>query len=119
MTPGRGPNRSQAGAKAQAEARRRIAETMGKAEDALGRFLAAGEEAAELRRLADEADTRRAAALAELAQVVGRTNAAAMAEVSEAEVRAASARQTPARKVSADTTSEPEGATSPELQAAS
>jgi topoisomerase IA-like protein len=87
----RGPTRSQSGAKA--EARRRVAEKMAAAEEVLGDYITAGEDAARLRAEVGQAEIRQADALARLAGLVGRAMAADMAGVDEAKVRSALARK--------------------------
>ena len=87
----RTPTRSQSGAKA--EARRRVAEKMAAAEEVLGDYITAGQDAERLRAEVDQAESRQADALARLAGLVGRAMAADMAEVDEAKVRSALARK--------------------------
>jgi len=87
----RAPTRSQSGAKA--EARRRVAEKMAAAEEVLGDYITAGQDAERLRAEVGKAESRQADALARLAGLVGRAMAADMAEVDEAKVRSALARK--------------------------
>ena len=91
----RAPTRSQSGAKA--EARRRVAEKMAAAEEVLGDYITAGEDADRLRAEVARAEGRQADALGRLASLVGRAMAADMAEVDEAKVRSALAKR-PARR---------------------
>ena len=87
----RAPTRSQSGAKA--EARRRVAEKMAAAEEVLGDYITAGEDADRLRAEVARAEGRQADALGRLAGLVGRAMAADMAEVDEAKVRSALAKR--------------------------
>lgn len=91
----RAPTRSQSGAKA--EARRRVAEKMAAAEEVLGDYITAGEDAERFRAEVARAEGRQADALGRLAGLVGRAMAADMAEVDEAKVRSALAKR-PARR---------------------
>ncbi|MGH9069230.1 MAG: hypothetical protein ACRD0J_17340 [Acidimicrobiales bacterium] len=86
----RKPNRSQRGA--QAEARRRLAERMGPAREALGAYLGAVEEVEVHRAAMAGAEDRAGVALARLAKAVGRVQAASLAGVEEAKVRSAVAK---------------------------
>ncbi|MFC0080933.1 hypothetical protein ACFFRE_02015 [Aciditerrimonas ferrireducens] len=92
MAPRR-PQRSQAGA--QAEARRRLQEKLATAEEVLAEYLAAGEQAEQHRREAQRCEQAQEAALAKLAGIVGRAMAAEIAGVDESKVRAALARRHP------------------------
>jgi hypothetical protein len=70
---------------------------MAAAEEVLGDYITAGEDAERLRAEVGQAEIRQADALARLAGLVGRAMAADMAEVDEAKVRSALARK-PARQ---------------------
>lgn len=110
----RAPTRSQSGAKA--EARRRVAEKMAAAEEVLGDYITAGEDAERLRAEVARAEGRQAEALGRLAGLVGRAMAADMAEVDEAKVRSALAKRPARREAGSDTT---DGATGEQPPAAS
>jgi len=66
---------------------------MAAAEEVLGDYITAGQDAARLRAEVGQAESRQADALARLAGLVGRAMAADMAEVDEAKVRSALARK--------------------------
>lgn len=66
---------------------------MAAAEEVLGDYITAGEDAERLRTEVERAESRQADALARLAGLVGRAMAADMAEVDEAKVRSALAKK--------------------------
>jgi hypothetical protein len=79
-----------------------VAEKMAAAEEVLGDYITAGEDAERLRLEVERAESRQADALARLAGLVGRAMAADMAEVDEAKVRSALAKK-PTRASQPDT----------------
>ncbi len=83
---------------------------MAAAEEVLGDYITAGEDAERLRLEVERAESRQADALARLAGLVGRAMAADMAEVDEAKVRSALAKK-PTRASQPDTARDAAAAT--------